>query len=87
MTDKLQDQEDNGIIDEDNTQDPVEDEQQLVRVKEWINCCHRDTIDLTDVLSNFPDISVVLTEGLKANYHVQAVLQILSLCKHFFSFA
>ena len=43
----------------DNTQDPVEDEQQLARVKEWINCCHVDTIDLTDVLSNFPDISMV----------------------------
>ena len=43
----------------DNTQDPVEDEQQRVRIKEWINCCHRDTIELTDVLSNFPDISVV----------------------------
>ncbi|KAG4923091.1 hypothetical protein JHK87_048631 [Glycine soja] len=65
MTDKEQEQEENGMIDEDNTQDPVEDEQQLVRVKEWINCCHRDTIELNDVLSNFPDISVVLTEGMK----------------------
>ncbi|KAL5163856.1 Meiosis-specific protein ASY1 [Glycine soja] len=62
---KEQEQEENGMIDEDNTQDPVEDEQQLVRVKEWINCCHRDTIELNDVLSNFPDISVVLTEGMK----------------------
>ncbi|KAL2598481.1 hypothetical protein AAZV13_11G227800 [Glycine max] len=43
----------------DNTQDPVDDEQQLVRVKEWINCCHRDTIEFNDVLSNFPDISVI----------------------------
>ncbi|KAK2389282.1 REF/SRPP protein [Trifolium repens] len=55
---KQQEQEDNGEIDEENTQDPVEDEQQLVRIKEWLNCCHLDTIDLTDVLSNFPDISV-----------------------------
>jgi hypothetical protein len=47
-----------------NTQDPVEDEQQLVRIKEWLNCCHLDTIDLTDVLSNFPDISVVPTISL-----------------------
>ncbi|KAG2406882.1 Meiosis-specific protein [Vigna angularis] len=59
--DKQQEQEDNGTIDEDNTQDPVEDEQQRVRVKEWINRCHRDTIELTDVLSNFPDISVILS--------------------------
>ncbi|KAL2955048.1 hypothetical protein AAZX31_18G006300 [Glycine max] len=57
---KEQEQEENGMIDEDNTQDPVEDEQQLVRVKEWINCCHRDTIELNDVLSNFPDISVIM---------------------------
>ncbi|KAK7306363.1 hypothetical protein VNO77_44297 [Canavalia gladiata] len=67
MTEKQQEQEDqevNGMIDEDNTQDPVEDEQQLVRVKEWINSCHRDTIELTDILSNFPDISVVLTEEI-----------------------
>ncbi|KAK7387582.1 hypothetical protein VNO78_28489 [Psophocarpus tetragonolobus] len=55
----------------DNTQDPVEDEQQLVRVKEWINSCHRDTIELTDVLSNFPDISVIMDklieEGVLSN--------------------
>ena len=44
---------------EDNTQDPIEDEHQLARVKDWINCHHLDTVELTDVLSNFPDISVV----------------------------
>ena len=43
----------------DDTQDPEEDEQQLARVKEWINDHHIDTVDLTDVLSNFPDISMV----------------------------
>jgi hypothetical protein len=37
----------------------VEDEQQLARVKDWIISHHLDTIELTDVLSNFPDISVV----------------------------
>ncbi|TKY47765.1 HORMA domain-containing protein 1 [Spatholobus suberectus] len=72
--DKQQGQEDNGVIDEDNTQDPVEDEQQLVRVKEWINCCHRDTIELTDVLSNFPDISVVLTEEIMDKLVEEGVL-------------
>ncbi|XP_004502295.1 meiosis-specific protein ASY1 [Cicer arietinum] len=70
---KQQAQEDNGEIDED-TQDPVEDEQQLVRIKEWINCCHLDTIDLTDVLSNFPDISVVLTEEIMDNLVKEGVL-------------
>ncbi|KAL9332792.1 hypothetical protein ACSQ67_002402 [Phaseolus vulgaris] len=58
----------------DNTQDPVEDEQQQVRVKEWINCCHRDTIELTDVLSNFPDISVVLTEEIMDKLVEEGVL-------------
>ena len=29
-------------------------------VKEWINDHHIDTVDLTDVLSNFPDISMVM---------------------------
>lgn len=43
----------------DNTQDPEEDEQQLGRVKDWIKDRHLDTVELTDVLSNFPDISVV----------------------------
>ncbi|XP_020213041.1 meiosis-specific protein ASY1 [Cajanus cajan] len=72
--DKQQEQEDNGMIDEDNTQDPMEDEQQLVRVKEWINGCHRDTFDLTDVLSNFPDISVVLTEEIMDKLVEEGVL-------------
>ncbi|KAK7311986.1 hypothetical protein RJT34_10503 [Clitoria ternatea] len=58
----------------DNTQDPEEDEQQLVRVKEWIKCCHRDTIELTDVLSNFPDISVILTEEIIDKLDKEGVL-------------
>ncbi|XP_019449643.1 PREDICTED: uncharacterized protein LOC109352218 isoform X2 [Lupinus angustifolius] len=61
---KQQAPEDNSMSDEDNTQDPVEDEQQLARVKEWVNCCHLDTIELTVILSNFPDISVVLIEEI-----------------------
>ncbi|KAK7275541.1 hypothetical protein RIF29_16660 [Crotalaria pallida] len=61
---KQQAPEDMNMTDEDNTQDPVEDEQQLARVKEWINSCHLDTIELTDVLSNFADISVVLIEEI-----------------------
>lgn len=45
----------------DDTQDPAEDEEQLGRVKDWISAYHLDKIELTDVLSNFPDISVVHT--------------------------
>ncbi|KAL8106463.1 meiosis-specific protein ASY1 [Apium graveolens] len=49
-------------IDDDDTQDPVEDEEQFRRVKEWISSYHLGTVELTDVLSNFSDISVVLIE-------------------------
>ncbi|KAG5563376.1 hypothetical protein RHGRI_005955 [Rhododendron griersonianum] len=43
---------------------PEEDEQQVRRVKDWINCCHLGTVELTDVLSNFPDVSLVLIEEI-----------------------
>ncbi|PIN13999.1 HORMA domain [Handroanthus impetiginosus] len=59
---KHQSQEDKEATDEDDTQDPAEDEQQLGRVKDWINSYHLDTVELTDVLSNFPDISVLARE-------------------------
>ncbi|KAJ6428363.1 hypothetical protein OIU84_023734 [Salix udensis] len=61
--DKQCPEEDNGMVDEDDTQDPAEDEQQLDRVKDWVKSYHLDTVEHTDVLSNFPDISVVLIEG------------------------
>ncbi|KAK3040856.1 hypothetical protein RJ639_029200, partial [Escallonia herrerae] len=48
----------------DDTQDPAEDEQQLGRIKDWVNSHHLDTVELTDVLSNFPDISEVLIEEI-----------------------
>ncbi|KZV40002.1 HORMA domain-containing protein 1 [Dorcoceras hygrometricum] len=54
----------NGASDEDDTQDPSEDEKQFGRVKYWIISHHLDTVELTDVLSNFPDISVILIEGI-----------------------
>ncbi|KAM0984382.1 hypothetical protein ACFX14_011940 [Malus domestica] len=60
-------QEDDSMVDEDNTQDSVQDEHQLARIKDWISSLHLDTVELTDVLSNFPDISVVLTEGKLKN--------------------
>lgn len=47
------------FFDADDTQDPEEDVQQLGRVKEWIRSYYLDTVKFTDVLSNFPDISVV----------------------------
>ncbi|CAN1184461.1 Meiosis-specific protein ASY1 [Linum perenne] len=41
-----------------------EGEQQLTRVKDWINSVHCDTVELADILSNFTDISVALTEEI-----------------------
>ncbi|KAG6653923.1 meiosis-specific protein ASY1 [Carya illinoinensis] len=64
----------NSIVDEDDTQDPEEDENQLARVKDWINCRHVDTVGLTDVLSNFPGISVVLSEEIMAKLVEEGVL-------------
>ncbi|KAG6781431.1 hypothetical protein POTOM_014334 [Populus tomentosa] len=74
LTDKQRPEEDSGLVDEDDTQDQVEDEQQLARVKDWIISHHLDTIELTDVLSNFPDISVVLIEEIMGKLIKEDVL-------------
>ncbi|KFK33077.1 hypothetical protein AALP_AA6G327400 [Arabis alpina] len=65
---------DDGEVDEDNTEDPIENEQQLARVKEWINSRHIDTLELTDILSNFPDISIVLCEEIMDQLEKEGVL-------------
>ncbi|KAJ6702227.1 CYSTEINE PROTEASE FAMILY C1-RELATED [Salix koriyanagi] len=72
--DKQCPEEDNGMVDEDDTQDPAEDEQQLDRVKDWVKSYHLDTIEHTDVLSNFPDISVVLIEEIMDKLVKEGVL-------------
>ncbi|KAB2090667.1 hypothetical protein ES319_A03G138300v1 [Gossypium barbadense] len=72
--DKERSEEDNSAVDEDDTQDPVEDEQELARVKIWIDNLHLDTVELTDVLSHFPDISVVLTEEIMDKLVKEGVL-------------
>ncbi|KAL9256982.1 Meiosis-specific protein ASY1-like protein [Drosera capensis] len=55
----------------DDTQDPEEDEKQLCRVRDWISSCHHETVEITDVLSNFPDISMIMEklvhEGILSN--------------------
>ncbi|KAB8111235.1 meiosis-specific protein PAIR2 isoform X1 [Oryza sativa Japonica Group] len=50
----------NGTISEDDTQDPVHEEELTAQVREWI--CSRDTesLEVSDVLVNFPDISMVM---------------------------
>ncbi|KAJ4840995.1 Meiosis-specific protein asy1 [Turnera subulata] len=72
--DNQQPEEDNGMVDEENTQDPEEDEQQFSRVKDWVSSRHLDTLELTDILSNFPDISVVLTEEIVEKLIKEGVL-------------
>ncbi|KAF6147259.1 hypothetical protein GIB67_013080 [Kingdonia uniflora] len=57
-------EEDNYIITPtDNTQNDEEDEQQLARLRDWMELYHTDTVELTDVLSNFPDISMAILGG------------------------
>ncbi|KAK4763647.1 hypothetical protein SAY87_013085 [Trapa incisa] len=67
-------QDDNCAIDEDDTQDPVEDEHQFGRVKEWITSHHLGSFKLADVLSNFTDISVELTEEIMDRLVVEGVI-------------
>uniref|UniRef100_A0A6V7QTM1 HORMA domain-containing protein n=1 Tax=Ananas comosus var. bracteatus TaxID=296719 RepID=A0A6V7QTM1_ANACO len=51
--------EDTGMVSEDETQDAAHEETQTARVRDWISSRHINSVDLSDVLSNFPDISVV----------------------------
>ncbi|MCL7035784.1 hypothetical protein MKW94_013753, partial [Papaver nudicaule] len=63
--DKTWSHENNGMADnEDDTQDAEEDERQLTRVRDWIGSSLIDNVEVTDVLANFPDISVALTEEI-----------------------
>ncbi|KAL5723938.1 hypothetical protein ACHQM5_007270 [Ranunculus cassubicifolius] len=54
------------MVHEDETEDEEEDARQLALVKDWVNSHHNNSIGLIDVLSNFPDISMALTEGIMA---------------------
>ncbi|KAI3906187.1 hypothetical protein MKW92_007337 [Papaver armeniacum] len=62
--DKARSRENNCMADdEDDTQDAEEDEHQLTRVRDWISSRHIDNVELTDVLSSFPDISVEVVQS------------------------
>ncbi|KAJ0972501.1 hypothetical protein J5N97_020460 [Dioscorea zingiberensis] len=56
--------EDNGMASGDDTQDAAYEDEQTASMKEWINERQVNTVDLTDILSNFPDISVALAEDI-----------------------
>ncbi|KAG8049719.1 hypothetical protein GUJ93_ZPchr0009g736 [Zizania palustris] len=53
-----------GTLSQDDTQDAAHDEERTAQVREWI--CSRDTesIVVSDVLMNFPDISVDMVEDI-----------------------
>ncbi|XP_020866691.1 uncharacterized protein LOC9327581 [Arabidopsis lyrata subsp. lyrata] len=61
----------NGEVDEDATQNPLENEQQLARVK---NSRQLDTLELTDILSYFQDTSLVLSEDFMDQLEKEGVL-------------
>ncbi|KAJ3681140.1 hypothetical protein LUZ60_015629 [Juncus effusus] len=54
----------NGSISEDETQDNSNDEEQTVLVREWIGSRSFSSVDLSDVLSNFQDLSLAVIEDV-----------------------
>lgn len=64
----------------DETQDVAHEEEQTARVREWINSRHINTVDLADILSNFPDISVVIIDSLLLEFNSVVILQIMIGC-------
>ncbi|KAI3957038.1 hypothetical protein MKW92_027973 [Papaver armeniacum] len=63
--DKTRPRDNNGMANnEDYTQDAGEDDHQLTRVRNWIVSRHINNVELTDVLSSFPEISVAQTEEI-----------------------
>ncbi|KAH9303290.1 hypothetical protein KI387_014873, partial [Taxus chinensis] len=68
--------EDNQMEDSDaDTEDCEQETQNMARVKDWILSRHVDTLDLSDVLSNFPDISVVSTEEIMQKLMKQGMVK------------
>lgn len=54
-----------------DTQDPLEDELQLNRIKDWIISSISETVGFLDVLANFPDISRVISVSLNHKTCIQ----------------
>jgi len=53
-----------GTISEDDTQDAAHEEELTTQVKEWICSKETGSIYVSDVLSNFPDISMEMVEDI-----------------------
>ncbi|KAJ1290319.1 hypothetical protein BS78_02G234400 [Paspalum vaginatum] len=68
-----------GTMSEDDTQDAAHEEDLTVQVKEWILSREIGTVNVSDVLSNFPDISMrllkddVLSRASKDGYTVNQI--------------
>ncbi|CAA6668360.1 unnamed protein product [Spirodela intermedia] len=56
--------EDTPAVQGDDTQDVDHEEQSTARIREWITSRHVDTVELSEILSNFSDISLVITKIL-----------------------
>ncbi|XP_057533926.1 meiosis-specific protein ASY1 isoform X1 [Amaranthus tricolor] len=63
-----------GSAGSEDTQDPLEDELQLNRIKDWIISSISETVGFLDVLANFPDISRVLIEEIMDKLVLQGVI-------------
>uniref|UniRef100_A0A7N0TX01 HORMA domain-containing protein n=1 Tax=Kalanchoe fedtschenkoi TaxID=63787 RepID=A0A7N0TX01_KALFE len=62
------------MVDRDDTQHPREDMEEFGKIKDWIVSRNNDKVELTDVLSNFPEISMVLIEEIMERLVKGAVL-------------
>ncbi|XP_028552421.1 meiosis-specific protein PAIR2 isoform X2 [Dendrobium catenatum] len=66
--------EDNGNNSDAETQDASHEDELITQVKDWIFSRHINTFDHADILSNFPDISMALTEDIVEKLLKQGVL-------------
>ncbi|CAA7405205.1 unnamed protein product [Spirodela intermedia] len=58
----------------DDTQDVDHEEQSTARIREWITSRHVDTVELSEILSNFSDISLALTEEILDKLLIEGLL-------------
>ncbi|KAL0928185.1 hypothetical protein M5K25_000055 [Dendrobium thyrsiflorum] len=66
--------EDNGNNSDADTQDAAHEDELITQVKDWIYSRHINTFDHADILSNFPDISMALTEDIMEKLLKQGLL-------------
>ncbi|CAM8912706.1 unnamed protein product [Rhodiola kirilowii] len=71
---KEQNNQDAVMVEEADTQHPAETVEEFERIKDWIISRHNDKVELTDVLSNFPDISMASIEEILERLVKEAIL-------------